>query len=220
MERKINFAYPSGGNELIKNAIWDLLELQIDRYIYLDISAFRDIIDVLGGVDFYVPVDMKYDDNAQNLHIDLKQGQQTLSGAQAEQYWRYRHPNSYEDLPEDYKTYYNGDDTKRINAQQALLKEFIRQKATLTNLPKVFKVLDILFDRVKTDFTLDEILDYTYNIDQIDIDRVKMFVISGEGGYAPSGTWYFEYDGKINYKEGIYDTASVIRKYFKSNYSD
>ena len=34
LDRKINFAYPSGGHVLIQEAIWDLLNLKIDRYIY------------------------------------------------------------------------------------------------------------------------------------------------------------------------------------------
>jgi len=216
---KINFAYPSGGIELIKSVIWDLMELNIDRYIFLDISAFRDIIDVLGGVEYDVPVDMKYVDKAQNLNIDLKAGKQILDGAKAEQFVRFRHPNTYEDLPENYTDFYSGSDIQRINAQQNFLKEIIRQKATISNLPKVFKVLDIIVDRVKTDFTLDEILGYTYNIDQIDVNKVKMFVLSGVDNIIDS-VWYFDFNRKMYYKGSEYAADSVISKYFKSNLGD
>jgi polyisoprenyl-teichoic acid--peptidoglycan teichoic acid transferase len=215
--RKINFAYPSGGNELIKSAVWDLLNLQVDRYIYLDLSAVRDIVDLLDGVEYNVPVDMKYDDDAQGLHIDLKAGLQTLDGEHAEEFLRFRKPNSYEDLPANYRKYYGGSDIQRVNAQQSFFKELIRQKATAEYLPKVFEIMHTIFDRVKTDFTLDEILGYSLNIDQIDINRVKMFVLSGD---EEEGTWFFIYNGKLNYKNGLYDADRVIQKYFKSNFTD
>lgn len=213
---KINFAYPSGGSNLLKSAIWDLMGLSIDRYIYLDTSAFRDIIDVLGGVEYNVPVDMKYVDEAQNLYIDLKAGKQILDGAKAEQFVRFRQPNTYEGLPDNYTDYYSGSDIKRINAQQGFIKELIRQKATLANLPKVFSVLDIIFDRVKTDFSLDEILGYAYNIDSISMERVKTFVLSGSDSII-DGVWFFQFNNALLYQGANYDSASVVQKYFKSN---
>lgn len=213
---KINFAYPSGGNKLIKSAIWELMGLNIDRYIFLDTSAFRDIIDVLGGVEYDVPVDMKYVDEAQNLYIDIKAGKQTLDGTKAEHFVRFRQPNTYEGLPDNYTDYYSGSDIKRINAQQSFIRELIRQKTTLSNLPRVFSVLDIIFDRVKTDFSLDEILGYSYNIDSISMERVKTFVLSGSDSII-DGIWFFEFNNALLYQGANYDAASVIQKFFKSN---
>lgn len=216
LDRKMNFAYPTGGNGLIEEVIWDLLNIRIDRYMFLDISAFRDIIDVLGGIKYNVPVDMKYDDVAQGLHIDLKAGMQELDGAKAEQFVRFRKPNPDQELSEDYENYYNGSDILRINAQQDFIKEVIRQKATITNIPKVFSVLDIIFDRVTTDFTLNDIEGYLYNLDQIDIERVKLFTISGDDNIIDS-IWFFEFNQKVDYRGAVYDADSVIKKYFKSN---
>ena len=184
--------------------------------MFLDISAFRDIIDVLGGIKYNVPVDMKYDDVAQGLHIDLKAGMQELDGAKAEQFVRFRKPNPDQELSEDYENYYNGSDILRINAQQDFIKEVIRQKATITNIPKVFSVLDIIFDRVTTDFTLNDIEGYLYNLDQIDIERVKLFTISGDDNIIDS-IWFFEFNQKVDYRGAVYDADSVIKKYFKSN---
>lgn len=214
--KRINYAYPSGGSDLIKNVIWDLMDLKIDRYIFLDLSAFRDIIDILGGVEFTVPVDMKYTDKAQNLYIDLKAGKQTLNGAKAEQLIRFRKPDPDQELPDNFSDYYSGSDINRIKTQQDFFRELIRQKATFSNLPKVFKVLEVIFERVKTDFTLDELLGFVYNIDSIDIEKVKMFVLSGNENII-DGTWYYDFDRKVYYKGSVYAADSVIRKYFKSN---
>ena len=159
---------------------------------------------------------MKYDDDAQDLHIDLKAGLQVLDGDKAEQFIRFRHPNYDEIISEEYKNYYNGTDLLRVNAQQDFIKELLRQKATITNLPKVIKVLDTIFDRVKTDFLLDDLLGYVYNIDQVDINKVKMFTLSGNERFIDK-IWFFEFDHKVYYKGAVYDASSVIKKYFKSN---
>ena len=75
-ERKINYAFPAGGIELAVKTVSELLDINIKYYAFVDTSAFRKIIDLLGGVDYYVPVDMDYDDPVQGLHIHLKKGQQ------------------------------------------------------------------------------------------------------------------------------------------------
>ena len=70
--RKINFAFPHGGIDLTVKTVSELLDVNIKYYAFVDTAAFREIIDLLGGVDYYIPADMNYDDPTQNLHIHLK----------------------------------------------------------------------------------------------------------------------------------------------------
>jgi anionic cell wall polymer biosynthesis LytR-Cps2A-Psr (LCP) family protein len=58
--------------------------------VVLDFDAFQRMVDVLGGVEIYVPRDMKYTDRAGGLFIDLKKGRQTLDGYQAMGFVRFR----------------------------------------------------------------------------------------------------------------------------------
>ena len=88
--RKINFAYPYGGIELAAGTVSELLDVNIKYYIFVDTFAFRIIVDLLGGVDIDVPVNLDYDDPTQDLHIHLKKGLQHLDGEHAEQYVRFR----------------------------------------------------------------------------------------------------------------------------------
>ena len=76
---KINFAYPLAGINLAAGTVSALLDVNIKYYVYLDISAFRKIVDLLGGVDIYVPIDLDYDAPDQNLHIHLKGDSSTLT---------------------------------------------------------------------------------------------------------------------------------------------
>lgn len=125
---KINSAYAAGGhgNEGCRYAlstVEKLLGIHLDHYVYLNISTIRNIIDKLGGVNFDVPDDLDYDDPTQDLHIHLKKGMQHLDGAKTEQLLRFRHYNNGK-----VTKYYDGSDLRRIDMQQAFLKELIKQK--------------------------------------------------------------------------------------------
>lgn len=66
------------------------LGINIYKCAIMDLNGFVNIVDALGGVEVDLPSDLKYDDPAQNLYIDLHAGYQTLNGDQAEQFVRYR----------------------------------------------------------------------------------------------------------------------------------
>lgn len=84
---------PEGGPTMLMNTTQQFTNLPVDGYIYMSLSAVRDLTNAAGGVTIDVPQDMKYDDNAGNLHIDLKAGRQHLNGEQAEGFLRFRHDN-------------------------------------------------------------------------------------------------------------------------------
>ncbi|MBS1723062.1 MAG: LCP family protein [Armatimonadetes bacterium] len=85
---------PERGKELAKEAAEGVLGLSIDKVVVLNFEAFKQMVDMLGGVEVFVPRNMNYDDNAGDLHIHLKKGRQVLSGYNAMCYVRYRHGDS------------------------------------------------------------------------------------------------------------------------------
>lgn len=182
---KINSAYPIGGPDLAIKTVSDFLGVNIKHYVYIDTSAFRLIIDKLGGVDYYVPVDMKRDDPVQNLHINLKKGQQHLDGAKAEQFMRFREYNDG-----TVNKYYDGSDIKRIEAQQGFIKALIDQKVTISNLPKLKGVLNIVFSKIKTDMKLDEVMKLAQSLGKVSTSNMATFTLPGHDSNESSG-WYY-----------------------------
>ncbi len=185
-ERKINYSFPHGGVELTVKTASELLGINIKYYAFVDTAAFREIIDILGGVDYYVPVDMNYDDPLQNLHIHLKKGQQTLTGEKAEQYVRFRKPNKWNS---EIKKYYDGSDIKRTEAQQKFMKELMKQKLTLQYLPKLNSVVETVFDNVETNMALNEVIKLTGYINKFDINNVTFIPMPGTTYDA--SPWYY-----------------------------
>ncbi|MBC7515593.1 MAG: LCP family protein, partial [Alkalinema sp. FL-bin-369] len=70
---KINQANASGGPALVGKVVTDTFNgVQVDRYVRFSTDAFRELIDQVGGVRVYVPIDMVYEDKTQKLSINLK----------------------------------------------------------------------------------------------------------------------------------------------------
>jgi len=204
---KVNSLYArKGGEKLVVDAVSSLLGVNIKYYVYFNIATFRKVIDLLGGVDYYVPVDMDYDDPVQNLHIHLKKGQQHLDGKKAEQLLRFRHPNGNRYTKEMMK-YYDGSDIKRINAQQNFVKELIKQKANILYLPKLNEIIDVVYENLETNITLNEIFKLLKNVSGFNADNVNMFVLPGTSEQI-DGIWYYICD-----KE---ETDKIVKEYFLS----
>jgi|GEM_PF-112657 len=135
------------GIDGLRRQITNLCGFEIDCYAVIDINAFASIVDTIGGVTFDVPVNMSYDDPAQNLSIHLSAGEQTLDGRQALGLVRFRQNNNgigYGDLG-------------RIETQQAFLKAAARQVLSLGNIPNIAAIIEILTQSTTTDLSASNI---------------------------------------------------------------
>ncbi|WP_225938240.1 LCP family protein [Leptothermofonsia sichuanensis] len=142
---KVNDANVRGGPELAAKTVSSTLNgVQIDRYVRVSTDAFRELVDLLGGVEVYVPRDMSYEDRTQKLKIDLKQGQQTLNGDQAEQFARFR----YDDLG----------DIGRVQRQQVLLKALLKRLTNPMVIPRLPSLVTSMQKYIDTNLTMEEML--------------------------------------------------------------
>ena len=163
---KINHANWKGGPSLAAAAVSDLLNgVSVDRYVRVSTGAFREIIDLVGGVEVYVPFDMQYTDETQKLYIDLKAGQQTLNGTQAEGFVRFRH-NELGDI---------GRTQRQQMLVKALQKRF-QNPLMLARLPQVFSVLQ---KNIDTNLSLGEMLALVQFGMQIKPDDLQMVLLPG-----------------------------------------
>lgn len=89
--RKINAAYSLGGAELSRRTVETLIGGNVDHLIAIDLDAFRQAVDAVGGVDLTVEKPLKYTDNWAHLNIDIPAGPCHLDGEHAMQFVRFRH---------------------------------------------------------------------------------------------------------------------------------
>lgn len=185
---KINALISKGGEELIISEVENITGLKVDYYITLNFKGFRDIVDVVGGVEIDVPMDMKYDDPVQNLHIHLNKGRQILDGEKSEQFVRYRKGNRKGEGYED-------GDLGRIQAQQLFFKEFINQKLKAKYILKAGSVFSILNENMRTNIKISDIDFFVRQMNNIKINEINTFILPGESVYK-NGIWYYIYNRK------------------------
>jgi polyisoprenyl-teichoic acid--peptidoglycan teichoic acid transferase len=163
---KLNEANYYGGPALAAKSTSELLGgIGIDRYMRINVQGVEKLIDALGGVDLYVPKDMKYQDDAQHLYINLKKGQQHLNGSQALQFLRFRQDN-YGDIG-------------RIQRQQLLmrsLKEQAFKPETITKVPQILKVIQ---SNIDTNLNGDELIALFGFAAQVERSNVHMLMLPG-----------------------------------------
>lgn len=200
-DKKINSAYGTAEKEQrLFDEIEQVVGIRPQKYVVVSFRAFRELIDAIGGVEVDVPIRMYYTDPVQNLTIDLYPGLQTLNGRRSEMFMRFRHNN-------DGTGYPNGD-IDRIAAQKGFYQAAMNKLLSGSTILKVPKILSIISDNVKTDFTGEEIMRYISKIPSFSMEKVKILTLPGEGGYGENGVSYFFHDKK--------ETELLVKENFKT----
>lgn len=144
---KINSSYFHGGPDALIDTVEKNFKIDIDYYVAVDFSSFRDIIDALGGIT--VPV-QEYEAayiNKTNPDFHIEAGDAVkLTGKQALVFARIR--------KSDYDS-----DVSRTRRQRQVITSLI-ESAKNASLSQLNNTLDALFAYVKTDLTKSQILSY------------------------------------------------------------
>ena len=212
---KINALYQKGPEKTLEK-VNEITGLNIKYYMVIDNQALIKLVDVIGGVDFYVPIDMVYDDPTQDLHINLKEGQQKLNGDKAEQLLRYRHGNLDKKTGKYLGTYpeeYGGNDYGRMRTQREFMIETVKQTVKAKNILKIKEIVDIAYEYVETNLSVSVIKDYVPYAVNIDVNSIQSAVLPG-GSYGPPtySLWFFIPDKK--------ETAELMNELYGSGDED
>lgn len=175
-------AEPRSGGEAARKEISALLDQPIDYYVRVDFSAFKTLIDDVGGVTVNVDrtfTDFAYPtDDALYKKVHFEKGWQTMDGDTALEYVRSRHGNNGE-----------GGDFARSRRQQKVmlaLKEKLVSFDTLLNPSRVASVLETLQSHVISDMELWEIVKIAKAMRAVDTSKLTHRVLDD----GPQGPLY------------------------------
>ncbi len=196
------------GFEALMGALGTLYGLDIDYYVAVDLSSFRNVVNTLGGVvvDVQLPVyDPEYpaDDGRGKLKLYIPPGMAKMNGQQALAYARSRHTTS---------------DFDRSARQQRVITS-VRDQTDLAALlePGVLTELAKEFRKdVKTNIPPKLLPGLLSLAQEIDLDRRENLVLSDGAGFqtvcypcGPQGLWALKPDvGKIR---------SAVQNVFSTN---
>lgn len=184
---KINTVYRNGTNipETIE-CVNNITGLNLDKYLLIDTDAIIEVVDAIGGVTFDVPIDMDYDDPAQDLHIHLKAGEQLIDGEKAEQLLRFRHNNDGTSYPSEY----GDNDIGRMRTQREFIQVTAKQLLRVENVTKVLNSMDIVFKNVKTNLDMETLKYYIPYIFKFNTSNIVSDTLPGTPEKC-NGIWIY-----------------------------
>jgi len=192
-QTKVNSLYYYGkekgdGLGKTKEILGEILGEKIDHALVVDFQVFKDLVDLVGGVnvevertfdDFFYPLPGKEDDlcggdlkfACRYEHIRFEAGIQHLDGEQALKFVRSRYAEGEE-----------GTDSARSYRQQKVilaLKKKITSPNVLLSLPKIFALKEIFEKRFEGDFTRKDLLDLAKIFIKPQARQLENFVLDG-----------------------------------------
>jgi LCP family protein required for cell wall assembly len=135
---------PNPGAAALAEMLGGMTGIDIDYYVLVNLQAFVDIVNALGGIEIYVPrtiVDDEYPlEDGTFTEIRISQGVQSLDGTEALAYVRSRH---------------DSDDYDRMARQRCFLAAMAAQADATSILTSLPSLLNTIQDNVATDIPLD-----------------------------------------------------------------
>ncbi|MDR2131942.1 MAG: LCP family protein [Clostridiales Family XIII bacterium] len=186
-QNKINAAYRKDPLNSAKAVSEILLGMPINYYAVVEYDGVERIVDAIGGVPVDVPKGFDYEDRWAKppLIIHLKPGLQTLNGADAVKFLRYR--KGYPDQ-----------DIGRIGAQQAFIKAALKQ-ALQSDLSKLAATIR---ENVTSDMPMSKMLYLAQKAMGMSPESISTYVL-------PHKSAYFLYPDTIKIEEMIREIYSV-----------
>ena len=182
------------GAGLLAETLRHNYQVEIDRYIVVNMRAFRDIIDVIGGIKVYNPAPVySYQETQPKIGI----GGYFFSGTDALLYARYRDPRNLLD---------------RVDRQAIIMEAVFTQVFSLSTIPKIPKIIGIYKGNILTDLSLAEVSQLACLAARTELDQVVFTRIPQDLLYISDwvGSPWLEYEpGSVakvlnNFMDGIF----------------
>lgn len=151
-DRKINSYFSRGGMDDLVEQLEKITEVKFDNYALIDMYAFIDVINILGGVDITLneavidPTYKTFDDGVWGT-LHYEPGNYHLNGVQALRLARSRHSSS---------------DFARAARQQQIMQalQTKAQQLSIKDLPKIIALARAVISKLETNIGLSESIDF------------------------------------------------------------
>ncbi len=179
---KINATYHAGVDNL-KRVVSELVGFPLDFYISIDLEGFVELVDAVGGIDFNVPVEMYYNDPAQDLNIFYHPGMQHLNGQQTMEVCRFRHNAD--------GTGYPLGDIQRSETLRNVMVTVAKKIVSWSSISRVNDFLDILERNIDTNLTATNLAWFASQAMGLNLNTgITGNALPGDGNVTYKGTKY------------------------------
>ncbi|MBQ8795177.1 MAG: LCP family protein [Clostridia bacterium] len=156
---KLTHAYSLGGAELSIQTIESNFGIKIDRYAVVNFETFKDIVDIMDGVDIeltydeieYINAQIAQNGQEEYLPWDTEEGIVHLNGQQA--LWHARNRGGYVNG----QYFYMGDDWGRVQRQRAFLDAVMDKLRSSASLSEIVQIVNAVGPNITTNLKSSEI---------------------------------------------------------------
>lgn len=171
---KITHAHAYGGPIAAMDTVEATLNIPVDYYVRINMDAFVQAVDKLGGIYYDVPYDLDEPNTDDTGRIKVKKGYHKLNGDEALAVARTRHHDS---------------DLKRGERQMDLIKILFQKAKNLDSYDRLDELVQIVGKNAKHNLTTEEIKSIAsiYLSDNIDFKKSQL---KGDNDYL-NGIYYY-----------------------------
>ncbi len=155
---KINHSHAYGGSELLVETVEDFTGIAVDYYVGFDYPAFRNLVDLMGGIEFYVDRDIVFEG------FYLEAGEQKLDGHEAFAVIQGRRDPM--------------GDVDRVRRQQRFLETLAKEISELP-LEELFFLGVVTWDQVETNLDIMTGISLANSFTDISAEDLRMEVLPG-----------------------------------------
>ena len=173
----------------------DQYKIPIDGFITIRLEMLTELVDLFGGVEIYVPMDVDYAALGLGDSV-IHAGYQTLNGASMEFLLRAR------------KIYPDGD-IGRLNMQRQFYAALFRKLKSIGNIWDVAKLTPAVLNYMETNLSASDLISFAISMLKIDSSKImicQMPVISGP-----------QYNGQALLYPARQEDADLLNQYFREN---
>lgn len=179
VEAKLNSAYAQGGAKLAIQTVKNLMNIDIDRYIMINMEGLVQLVDAVGGIEvenkFDFPISIEA--NEPEYTATVEPGKHTINGDQALVYARMR----YDDPDGDYG---------RQKRQREVIQKVVKKVLSLDSLSHYQAILKAVSSNMQTNIDLSssampKLLGY-----QNAFKKIKTYQLRGEDATLADGGSY------------------------------
>ena len=194
---QINSVALSNGGDIaaLAEVIYDQYKLPIDGFITIRLEMLTELVDLFGGVEINVPMDVDYAALGLGDSV-IHAGYQTLNGASMEFLLRAR------------KIYPDGD-IGRLNMQRQFYAALFRKLKSIGNIWDVAKLTPAVLNYMETNLSASDLISFAISMLKIDSSKImicQMPVISGP-----------QYNGQSLLYPARQADADLLNQYFREN---
>ncbi|MGI6584532.1 MAG: LCP family protein [Lutisporaceae bacterium] len=168
---KINSSYGRGGADSVVENVASLTGVNVHYYVEVDYEAVEALVDSIGGIKVTVPMDMSYDDPADDLHIHYQKGHVVSRGEDIIKLLRYRKNNKGGG--------YKDGDLGRVKMQQEIVRLGIEKVMRGNIVANFLKLQEPVKEYVKTNMSPKKMMYYITKANKIKKENISLQTIPG-----------------------------------------